>query len=82
MLNQLTDREKQIFFLTKKGLSHKEIGEILHLSIDTVKRHLNRIYIKTGITNKLNLILFGYTPSLPFIKSWNSEIIRQQYISK
>ena len=41
--NELTEREKEILFELVKGLSNKEIAEVLYISDKTVKIHINKI---------------------------------------
>lgn len=40
----LTDRQLDVLELALSGLSNKQIGERLFLSVDTVKTHLRRTY--------------------------------------
>ncbi len=55
--NHLTPRERQIARLVAAGLSNRAIGEHLHLSPVTVSWYLNRLYHKTGSTNRVQLAL-------------------------
>jgi DNA-binding NarL/FixJ family response regulator len=48
-LDQLSDRELEVFELTGKGLSTKEIGEKLHISVKTVESH------RANIKDKLHI---------------------------
>ena len=48
----LTSREHEIVVLVSEGLSNKEIGRRLNISESTVKIHLNKVYGKTGISNR------------------------------
>jgi DNA-binding NarL/FixJ family response regulator len=48
-LDQLSDRELEVFELTGKGLSTKEIGKKLHISVKTVESH------RANIKDKLQL---------------------------
>jgi DNA-binding CsgD family transcriptional regulator/uncharacterized membrane protein SirB2 len=52
----LSEREIEVAELLIKGMSNKEIGESLHISINTVKTHIKNIYGKLGISNRLQLI--------------------------
>jgi len=40
------------------GLSNKEISERLFISLQTVKDHTHRIYIKTNVRSRVQLINF------------------------
>ncbi len=44
--NELTEREKEILFELVKGLSNKEIAEVLYISDKTVKIHINKNFLK------------------------------------
>jgi DNA-binding CsgD family transcriptional regulator len=52
----LTTREKEIVLLLKKGLTYKEISAVLFISGKTVDNHVQNIYEKTAVTNKVSLI--------------------------
>lgn len=54
MIN-LTQRENEIVSLVLDGLSNKEIGMRLNISIHTVKTNLEKIYEKTGVHNRVLL---------------------------
>jgi DNA-binding CsgD family transcriptional regulator len=53
---RLTNREKEIVLHLKKGLTYKEISGILFISGKTVDNHVQNIYEKTAVTNKVSLI--------------------------
>jgi DNA-binding NarL/FixJ family response regulator len=48
----LTRREAEVLALICAGLGNAEIARRLHLSVATVKTHVNRIYAKTGVTDR------------------------------
>ncbi len=64
LLNQLTQRQKEIFILSREeGLSHKEIANKLNISESTVNNHLVTTlkYLKSNIDNSLIVnVLFLY----------------------
>jgi DNA-binding CsgD family transcriptional regulator len=46
---RLTDREREVAGLLRKGLTRRQIGEQLHLAPETVKTHLRNIRRKLGL---------------------------------
>jgi len=48
----LTEREREILHLSKKGLERKEIAEYLNISLNTVSTHIKRIFTKLNV-NKI-----------------------------
>jgi DNA-binding CsgD family transcriptional regulator len=50
---QLSPKETEVIVLLCKGLLYKEIGMNMNISINTVKRHVNKIYQKMGVRNKI-----------------------------
>lgn len=57
LLENLTNKEKEIAQLVYKGLNNQEIGEILQITVRTVKAHVGTIFEKTGAKDRINLIL-------------------------
>ena len=55
---KLTPREVAVMHLVAKGLRNKEIGEKLLIGEGTVKIHLNRIYTKLKLKNRVALALY------------------------
>jgi DNA-binding NarL/FixJ family response regulator len=55
-LDQLTDRELEIYQLIGEGLSTREIAEKLHVSVKTVENHRAHIKEKLGLKNAIELI--------------------------
>lgn len=58
--NEITDtltiREKEIVDLVKKGLSYKQMSDLLFITTFTVNYHLKNIYKKLGIHSKSELL--------------------------
>lgn len=52
----LTMREIEILRYIEKGLSNREIGEKLKITEGTVKGHLNRIYKKLQVKNRVHAV--------------------------
>lgn len=53
----LTEREKEICSLMAEGLSNKQIAEKLYISEGTVKNYISAIYDKTGIHDRVRLVV-------------------------
>ena len=53
MENHLTEREMNVLFYLAQGLTNEEIAERLHISVHTVKAHLEAIYDKLNVTNRV-----------------------------
>ncbi len=54
----LTNREEQILRLVATGASNANIAKQLFISEKTVKTHVNRIFKKLGLTNRLEAAIF------------------------
>lgn len=63
MENHLTEREMNVLFYLAQGLTNEEIAEKLHISVHTVKAHLESIYDKLAVTNRvqaaMKAVVFG-----------------------
>ena len=55
-LNRLTPREREVLDLLAVGHYYKEIAGQLHISLDTVKRHISHIYGKLHVQNRTEAI--------------------------
>lgn len=53
----MTEREKEICTLMAEGLSNKQIADQLYISEGTVKNYISGIYDKTGIHDRVKLIV-------------------------
>lgn len=53
----LTERELDVLRELTASLTNEEIAEKLHISVHTVKRHLQNILEKTGFENRLDLAI-------------------------
>lgn len=54
---ELTGREKEICSLMAEGLTNKQIADRLYISEGTVKNYISNIYDKTGIHDRVKLIV-------------------------
>lgn len=60
----ITYRELEIIELTAQSKSAKEIGELLHISSETVISHRKRLYKRLGIAGIGDLIVFAFKHGL------------------
>jgi DNA-binding NarL/FixJ family response regulator len=58
-LARLSGRERQIAYHVARGLKNKDIGQALNISENTVKRHLQSIFTKTGSRDRLELAVLA-----------------------
>jgi len=56
---KLSDREKQVLKLIAEGYTHKEVADMLHISVKTVIAHQTNISEKLDIHNRASLIKFA-----------------------
>ncbi len=55
----LTPREAEVLALLARGLSNKEVAGRLHLSVNTVERHLTNLYQKIGARGRTDATAFA-----------------------
>src|SRR5690349_2230009 len=60
-IRRLSERERQIAALVARGLKNKDIAQELNISENTVKRHLQSIFNKTGARDRLELAVLALT---------------------
>lgn len=58
-LARLSERERQIAYAVARGLKNRDIAEQLSISENTVKRHLQSIFDKTGARDRLELAVMA-----------------------
>lgn len=54
---ELTGREKEICALMAEGLTNRQIADKLYISEGTVKNYISNIYDKTGIHDRVKLVV-------------------------
>jgi len=65
----LTAREREITALVGAGLSNQEIADRLFISTATAKTHVNRAMMKTGSSDRAQLVVFAYETGLTVPRS-------------
>ncbi len=48
----LSASERRVLTLVARGYSNREIGEELYVTVHTVRKHLEHVYRKLGVTNR------------------------------
>ena len=59
VVSVLTDRELEILQIIAKGLSNNEAAKVLGLSKATIRTHLEHIYEKLDVTNRVEAVTEG-----------------------
>ena len=62
--NQLSNRETEIISCVAAGLRNAEVAERLSIGESTVKTHLNNIFQKLGIRDRVELALYAHRVGL------------------
>lgn len=63
-LEDLTDRERQVWMLLAQGKSNAEMGRELFLSDATVKSHVTRLLGKLGVRSRVSAVVLAYESGL------------------
>jgi DNA-binding NarL/FixJ family response regulator len=66
MLEELTNREREVMALVALGLTNAEIAERLVVSPATSKTHVSRAMIKLGARDRAQLVVFAYEAGLAY----------------
>jgi len=59
-IEQLTEREREVFVLVAHGLSNGEIATQLFISPATAKTHVSRVMMKLGARDRAQLVSMAY----------------------
>ncbi len=66
----VTDREREILELLRRGLANKEIAAQLGITVKTVKAHLSSLFQKIGVLDRTQAALWAerFAPDRPHIE--------------
>jgi DNA-binding NarL/FixJ family response regulator len=57
---ELSDRERQVFEHLAAGLSNVDIARAMFVSEATVKTHINRLFAKLGVRDRVQAVIYAY----------------------
>lgn len=70
--NLLTPRQQELVELVAEGMGNREVAQCLHVTENTVKKSMLRIFDKVGVSNRVELVL----AALAFKDSQSERVVR------
>ena len=64
LLDELTDREREVAVAVGHGKSNAEVAAELYMSVATVKAHVSRLLFKLGLDNRVQIALLVHDARL------------------
>jgi DNA-binding NarL/FixJ family response regulator len=64
LVEELTEREREVVGLVGRGLSNEEIAEHLVISPATARTHVSRSMVKLNARDRAQLVVFAYESGL------------------
>lgn len=59
MENMLSRRERDVLEHIRRGLSNRQIAERLFVSTNTINKHVQKVFRKLGVTNRVQAAMYG-----------------------
>lgn len=63
-ISRLTPREIEILYLMGKGMTAYSIALVLNVSVHTVRNHINRIYEKLSVNDRVSAVMKAFNMGL------------------
>jgi DNA-binding NarL/FixJ family response regulator len=64
LLSGLTGRERDVAMALSDGMTNQEIARTLHMGLATVKTHVGSVFVKLGVTNRVQVARYVHDADL------------------